>query len=487
MSALPDWIRFGRRASGPTPPGPTGLPLIGSLFDYMSDQLDFVEEIARRHGDVARFRLGAWDVVLVSHPSDIERVLIRDHERFVKSRGTARLKVVLGEGLLTSEGEVHLRRRRQVQPAFHRRLLKRHGKVMVRRARALEDRWSPGASMDLAAEMRALALGIAGECFFGAELESDIEEIGEALDTLVGMYPRLVIPFSEILERLPLPATLRFRRARERLDAVVYHLIDDARARMGDRVGPEDDFRARAREGARAEAGEKERPNALATLLEAEGKDALDREEIRDEVITLLLAGHETTANALSWTFYLLARNPGAEAALHREVDEVLDGRPPTVADLPRLETARRILAEALRLYPPAWLIGRRAVRDWEVGGYPVPEGSMVFLSQWVVHRDSRWWPEPERFDPDRWEPEREEARPRFAYFPFGGGRRLCIGEGFAWMEGILVLATLARRWRPRLARDRAIGPSAWVTLRPEGGVPVVMERRDRASGTTEG
>lgn len=452
-----------RPGPGPVPPGPDGLPLVGSLFDYMADQPGFVEGVADRFGDVARFRLGAWEVILLSHPDDIEKVLIRDHDRFVKSRGTARLKVVLGDGLLTSEGEAHLRRRRQVQPAFHRRLLERHGSVVVRRTRALEEGWTPGASVDLADEMHALTLGIAGECFFGADLESDIAEIGEALDTLVEMYPRLVMPFSELLQKLPLPSTLRFRRAQERLDAVVYRLIDHAR-----------------QEG-------HGREDALATLLAGEGEEALNRQEIRDEVITLLLAGHETTANALSWTFYLLGRNPAAEAALHRELDRVLDGRAPTVEDLPRLETTRRILAEALRLFPPAWLIGRRAVADWRVGPYPVPEGSMVFMSQWVVHRDERWWPDPERFDPGRWEPEAEEARPRFAYFPFGGGRRLCIGEGFAWMEGVLVLATLARRWRPRPAVDRRIPPRAWVTLRPDGGVPVVLERRGRANAAGSG
>jgi len=474
------------RGSASRPPGPRGLPLAGSLFRYLGGQLAFIESAARRHGDVVRFRLGPSDVFLLSHPDDIERVLLRDPDVFVKSRGLERMKILLGQGLLTSEGAAHLRRRRQVQPAFHRPVLERYGRIMLRRTRALEATWTPGATVDVAAEMRTLALGIAGECFFGAELDAEVEEVRVALDRLIAMFPRLVLPFAEYLEKLPLPSTLRFRREKERLDAIVYRIVDDAlangRTAVSDRGSagrPSDGDVARGGAEGKAEV-DPTAGDALALLVAGEGGEGLDREEIRDEVLTLLLAGHETTANALAWTFWLLARNPEAEAELHRELDRVLGGRAPTVEDLPRLDAARRVVAEAMRLYPPAWLIGRRATEDWDVRGYPVPAGSMVFMSQWVVHRDPRWWPEPERFDPGRWkEGEARGRRPRFAYFPFGGGPRVCIGNYFAKMEAALIIATIAQQFELQNASDRPLETYTSITQRPAHPIYMRVSRRE--------
>lgn len=469
------------------PPGPRGKPLVGSLFDFRRDMLGFLLEAARRDGDVVRFRLGPNEVFLVSHPADIQRLLVTDHRRFMKSRGVQRMKLLLGEGLLGSEGEFHLRQRRLVQPAFHRQRIAEYGETMAGRADRWQARLEEGRDLDVAEEMRALTLAVAGETLFGADLEEETSEIGEAVTAILELFPRILLPFSELLERLPLPSSRRFERERDRLDRIVYRLIDDRRAAAsgagtGRRAtaGPEDGGRGEPRQ------------DVLSLLLvaEEEGEGMTDR-QVRDEVMTLLLAGHETTATALAWSWHLLSRNPEAEAALHRELDRVLGGRRPTAADASRLPVARRVLAEVMRLYPPAWMVGRRALADWEAGGWRVPEGAYVFASQWVVHHDPRWYPDPWRFDLARWTSEAEAARPRFTYFPFGGGPRLCIGEGFAWMEGVLVLATVARGWRLRPAGGGSVGLSPGVTLRPEGGLRMTPERRPgparRASGRAEG
>lgn len=439
----------------PRPPGPRGKPIVGSLFDFRRDMTGFVARIARAHGDVALFRLGPQRAFLLGDPEEIRRVLVEGHRNFVKSRGLQRMKPLLGEGLLTSEGDFHLRQRRLVQPAFHTRRLNRYGDVMSRRAEAATARWTDGATLEIADEMRALTLTIAGETLFGVDLADASSEIREALDAILDLFPRILLPFAELLERLPTRGTRRFQRYRERLDRIVYDMIEERRASGAD-TG-----------------------DVLSMLLRAEeGGASMSDRQIRDEVLTLLLAGHETTANALTWGWYLLSENPEAEAALHDELDRVLDGRRPTVDDLPRLTLARRVLAESMRLYPPAWLIGRRALGNWEADGYRIPAGSIVFMSPWVVHRDPRWWPDPDRFDLDRWTPEAEAARPRFTYFPFGGGPRLCIGEGFAWMEGTLLIAGIARDWRLRRAPGQAVDVLPRVTLRPRYGMRMTLERR---------
>jgi cytochrome P450 len=329
---------------------------------------------------------------------------------------------------------------------------------MVRHALRAQGRWRPGERFDAAAEMGRLTLAIAAETMFGADLEGEAEELGRALTDSLELFDLLTVPFSEQLLRLPLPRTRRFHAARERLDRTIYRLIAERRARGEDRG------------------------DLLSMLLEAqdaEGDEGADGDmQLRDEALTLFLAGHETTANALAWTWFLLAQHPAVERRLHAELDAVLGGRPPTVGDLPRLRYARMVLSEAMRLYPPAWAVARLALEDYRVGPYTAPRGSIVLMSQWVTHRDPRWWPEPERFDPDRWTPEGEAGRPRFSYFPFGGGPRVCIGEAFAWMEGTLVMAAIGQRWRLRLAPGARVAPRPLITLRPRDGMPMLAERR---------
>jgi cytochrome P450 len=272
------------------------------------------------------------------------------------------------------------------------------------------------------------------------------------------MFGYAILPFGALMEWAPLRWVRDLHRARRRLDALIFRLVADRRASGGDRG---------------------DLLSMLIAARDAEGDGSgMTDQQLRDEIVTLLMAGHETTANALTWAWHLLSRHPHAEAALHAELAHVLGGRVPTADDLPQLEYARRVLSETMRLYPPAWMIERRPLEDFEAGGYIIPSGTIVLMSQYLVHRDPRWWSEPEHFDPDRWAPDRQALRPKFAYFPFGGGARMCIGEHFAWMEGVLVLATLAQRWRMRY--EEPVGPKAepLVTLRPRGGMPMRLEQR---------
>jgi cytochrome P450 len=306
--------------------------------------------------------------------------------------------------------------------------------------------------------MMRLTLAVVGRTLFGAEVAGEADEIDEAFSLIMGQFQRLLMPFSEYLDRLPLPSNKRIERAVARLDATIFRMIAERRA--SGEVG--DDL--------------------LSMLLaarddEGDGTGMSDR-QLRDEAMTIFLAGHETTANALTWTWYLLSQHPEVERLLHDEVDRVLGGRAATVTDLGELKYCESVFAEAMRLYPPAWAVGRQALEDFAAGEFVVPAGTMVLMSQWVVHRDERFWPDPTRFDPGRWTPEARAARPKFSYFPFGGGARVCIGEPFAWMEGVLLLATIAQRWRFELAPDARVEPQPLITLRPRYGMPMIARRR---------
>jgi cytochrome P450 len=298
---------------------------------------------------------------------------------------------------------------------------------------------------------------VAGETLFGTDTGPVTADIAAALDTIVHLFPLFVLPFADVLQRLPLPGNRRFQRARARLDEVVYRIIAERRRSGGDRG------------------------DLLSMLLLAtdeDGGSGMTDEQLRDEVMTLILAGHETTANALSWTFHLLGASPEVEARLHAEVDSVLQGRRPTADDVPRLTYTEAVVAESMRLYPPAWSLGRRALIELSLDGWRIPKGSLVLMSPYVTQRDARWFPDPERFDPGRWTPDRRAARPRFSYFPFGGGARSCIGEPFAWLEGVLLVSTLAQAWRLRPLPGQVVRPEALITLRPRGGMPMRFERR---------
>src|SRR4051812_14650334 len=437
------------------PPGPRALFPGHMLLQFARRRLPFLIESAARYGDIVFFKVGNERIYLFNHPDLIRDVLVTNQKNFTKSRALVRAKKVLGEGLLTSEGEFHLRQRRLAQPAFHRDRIAAYALSMVDYADRTASRWHSGATMDVHDEMMKLTLAIVAKTLFSADVEGEAAEIGDALDTTFAAFNIGVLPFSEALENLPLPYIRRFNAARARLDETIYRIIYQRRATSEDK-------------------GDLLSMLLLAQDTEGDGGGMTDT-QVRDEAMTIFLAGHETTANALSWTWYLLSRNPDVEARFHREVD-ALGGRIPNPADMPRLAYTRMILAESMRLYPPAWAVGRRAVGAFEAGGYLIPARSMVLMSQYIVHRDPRFYPDPERFDPDRWLPEAVSARPKFSYFPFGGGTRICIGEQFAWTEGVLVLATIARRWKLRYVGDAVPGLEPRITLRPRGGLRMRVE-----------
>ena len=442
------------------PPGPKGaLPGLPFL-SFTRDPLGFLTGVAREYGDVVYFGGVSQDFYLLNHPDYIKDVLVTHHASFMKGRGLQRAKRLLGEGLLTSEPPLHRRQRRLAQPAFHKQRINAYASLMVDYALRLErERWRDGRTLDVAQEMMHLTLAVVGRTLFGTETEAEAEEVREALSASMASFARFMMPFAEFFSRLPLPANRRFTESRARLDRVIYRIIEERRA-----------------------SGE-DRGDLLTMLLKAQDEEGdgtgMSDEQLRDEAMTIFLAGHETTANALAWTWFLLSQHPEAEARLHKELEEVLSGRPPTAEDLPRLRYTEMVFAEAMRLYPPAWILGRRALEDYEVGGYTIPRNALVILSPYVMHRDPRYFPDPERFDPERWTPEAKAARPQFSYFPFGGGPRRCIGEGFAWMEGVLVIAALAQSWRLRLVPGQRVEPQPVVTLRPRRGVQMTPERRE--------
>jgi cytochrome P450 len=416
----------------------------------------FLQKTTARYGPIASSTPGRKRFFYVSEPAAVEEVLVTVARSYIKGRGTQRLERLLGKGLLTSNGPLHLRQRRLVQPAFHRERIAGYAATMVRRAEAFADALVPGETLEIDDAMSRLTLGIAAETLFGAEVDDQADTIGRALDMAMESFPISVTPIGELLDHMPwMPIVARFLRARAELDAIVYRIID----------------------ARRAEPAGTERPDVLGMLLAAgDGPDGMSIEQIRDETMTIFLAGHETTAMALTWTWWLLAQHPEIEARLQAELAAVLGGRPPTMDDVPALRFTRDVIAESMRLYPPAWLVGRRAIEDAPLGPWTVPKGAIVLMSQWITHRDPRFWREPDAFRPQRWSSGELEGQPKFAYFPFGGGNRVCIGEAFAWTELILVLATIARKRRFAATPGSAgLVSQPLVTLRPAAAVPLVV------------
>ncbi len=442
-------------ATARQPPGPGNPPLLGQIPAFRYNPLGFLKRTADQYGDISYFRLGPQRVFLVNQPDCIQNVLVTNQNNFTKSRALQRARVLLGDGLLTSEGASHLRQRRLVQPAFHRHRLIGYSRVMSDYAVKMRDRWQAGETLDIASEMMRFTLAVVGKTLFSADVEADAADIGEALTAILRMFNLLMMPFSEYLDKLPLPSVRRFEKARARLDGVIYGMIAERRA------------------------GGEDRGDLLSMLLLAQDEDGsggMSDQQVRDEALTLFIAGHETTAQALTWTWYLLSQNPECEQKLHEEIDRVLQGRAPSFADLPQLRYAEMTLAESMRLYPPAWAIGRKAIGAFELGGYDLPAGAIVIVSPYVTQRTARYFPDPERFDPLRWTPEAREPRHKFAYFPFGGGARLCIGERFAWMEGTLALAAIAQKWRLRLVPGHRVEPLPLITLRTKYGMRMTVE-----------
>jgi cytochrome P450 len=438
-----------------TAPGPRSRIPFRYLRTLQRDPIPFFQKLAEEYGDASQFHVGPQQIFFFNHPELIRELLVTQHRSFHKSRVLQRSKIIFGEGLLTSEEEVHRRQRRLVQPAFHRERIGRYAEVMIERASRLT--WRDGEVLDVHHEMMRLTLSVVAKTLFDAEVDQEADEIGAALTSLVDLFPTLMNPMANLLRKLPLPQTVRFRKSLERLDKTVYGIIDERR-----------------------KSGE-DRGDLLSMLLmavdeEGDGGGMTDQ-QLRDEAMTLFLAGHETTANALAWTWYLLALNPSTGDAMYGELDAVLGDRLPTPADYARLPYTEMVVAESMRLFPPAWAVSRLAVEDAMIGEWLVPRGAVVVASQAVTHRDPRWFPDPDRFDPLRFTAEAKASRPKLAYFPFGAGPRICIGEGFAWMEAVLIVATIAQRWKLELV-SRDVTPQASITLRPKGGIRMRVSRR---------
>jgi len=417
------------------------------------DPIPFFQSLAERFGPAAHYKIGRQHVVFINDPEYVRQILVVQNDNFIKERVVQRSKLLLGEGMITAEGAEHRRQRLAAQPAFHRQTIPVYADTMVHLAAETRDRWSANQQLNIALEMMHLTLNVVAKTLFRTELGEEVREIAKAINDIMGLYHFMILlPAAESLVHFPLPGVLKFRRARRRLDALVYRMIEQHRS------APDDE------------------PDLLTMMLRGSYGDAYrtDRSrdaQLRDEVITIFLAGYETVANALAWTWWLLSQHPEVEAKFHREIDTVLDTRRATYDDLPRLRYTEMVLAESMRLYPPAWAMGRRALRDFELGPYFLPAGTTVLMSQFVMHRSRQYFRDPLTFDPDRFGPDARAGRTRAAYFPFGAGGRQCIGEAFAWMEGILVLATIAQKWKLRSEDDRRIEPEPLITLRPRRGI----------------
>jgi cytochrome P450 len=442
------------------PAGPKGEAIRGMLPKFLANPLQTLEESAG-YGDIVTLRFMHRTLYFLNHPDYIKHVLVDNNQNYFKGRGVALVKPVVGEGLLTSEGAFHQRQRRMIQPAFHRRRIAALAETMTYFTQRHIAEWQAGQSLDLHHELMRLTMSIVTQSLFGVDVTRENQQLAETLDTLLNNFSfGEATPIGQLLRYVPTPRTLHRAKLLAKLDQAIYGFIQAGRER-----------------------GE-ERDDLLSLLLEAqdsEGDSAgMSDKQIRDEVMTLFIAGHETTANALTWTFYLLSQHPDVEARLAQEIAQVLGGCLPTAEDVPALKYTKMVFSEAMRLYPPAWIMGRMAVADDEVGGYCIPAGSSVLVSQWCMHRHPAFWPQPERFDPERFNPDDPavKERPRYAYFPFGGGPRLCIGEPFAWMEGVLVVATLVQRFRFNLAAQAQVEPQPSVTLRPRHGVSMILHAR---------
>jgi cytochrome P450 len=439
------------------PRGPRSHWLVGHLPELARDQLGFYRRCAAEYGDFVPFRLGTRPAVLVSHPDDIESVLVTHGQNFVKGPLYGVLRPLLGEGLLTSDGEFWRRQRRLAQPAFHRERTAGYAGQMVEYAARMVAGWRDGEERDVHADMMRLTLQVVCKSLFDADVATEAVDVGSALQVaLEQLHSELNTVLALLPHGVPTPGRLRLRRSVERLDRIVLGLIAERR-RSGHDPG-----------------------DLLSLLMKARDDDgsAMSDRQLRDEAMTLILAGHETTALALSWAWYLLARHPEALGGLEQELAATLAGRSPTAADLPSLRFAESVGLESMRLYPPVAVIGRYTVRECEIGGHRLPEGMQVALCQWVVHRDARHFEDPDAFRPERWMDGLARRLPRYAYFPFGGGPRLCIGQGFAMMEMVLLLATIAQRFRFTLVPGHRVVPHTALTLRPKYGIRMRLHSR---------
>jgi cytochrome P450 len=452
-----DSFPVARRARAPLAPGPKGSPLLGVMSEFSRDTFGFIER-CRDFGDVVSMRFLYLTAYFLYHPNDIEYVISTNAKNFIKSRNqrSPLFRRLVGNGLLTSEGEVWKRQRRLAQPAFHRNRINAYAETMADYARRMISTWRAGEVRDIHRDMMRLTLEIVVKTLFNADVSADADKVGRVLSRIVTPFAGQATIKWIMDNRLPTITHRRFNRDAREIDTIVYRIIEERRRRGRD-------------EG-----------DLLSMLLKAHDEDGshMKDEQLRDEVMTIFLAGHETTALTLTWAWYLLAQNPETEKKFHAELAEVLAGRLPTLEDLSRLQYTEMIAKESMRLYPPAYALGREAVKECAIGGFRLPAGAQVFMFQWVTQRDPRFFPEPEKFYPERWTEDFTNSLPKYAYFPFGGGPRACIGNYFAMMEVVLLLATIGQQFRFSLLPDHPVGLMPAMSLRPADGIKVAVEKR---------
>lgn len=443
------------RPSNRKAPGPKGKLITGMLGQLRCAKLKTLVDLVQTYGDVVCMP-AVIDIYIVTHPDLVKYVMQDNHLNYTKGFNYRRMEPFLGKGLLTSEGEEHLRNRRLAQPAFHRQRIAGFADLMSRHTDRMLESWAPGAKLDVHTEMMKLTLSVVGDALFSSDISQSAEEVGHALSDVLEItnhrFESIFVP----PKFFPTPENLRFHRSLGVLDDLVNGLIS-----------------------ARRKSGE-EKHDLLAMLMEArteDGKEGMSNRQLRDEVMTMVLAGHETTANALTWAFYLLSTHPEVERRLAAEVAQ-LEGRAPSLADLPKLTYTKQVMEETMRLYPPAWAVGRQTIEDDEIGGYRIPKKTDVMLFPFATHRDPRFWDNPEGFDPDRFLPENVAKRHKFAFFPFAAGPRMCIGSAFAMMEMQLVLARVIQRFRVDLIGGQQVIAEPRVTLRPKNGLRVTLKNR---------
>ncbi|MBC6366461.1 cytochrome P450 [Algoriphagus sp. AK58] len=442
------------------PPGPKSIFPLANLLRFRKDSLGFLREIGQEFGDVVHFKMGPLRVVLLNHPEYIREVLSTQQGNFVKGRPLEMAKELLGEGLLTSEGDFHKRQSRIIQPAFHRKMLDVYAPAMTEFSTRLMNRWENGMRVDMMQEMVELSTGIAGTTLFNRDIEQEAPEIYQSLEEIMSLFGRITLPFAEVLLKLPLPGTIRFYKAKARLDSTIFRIIEERR-------------QSKLRNG-----------DLLSLLLQAQEEltdsEGISDQQIRDEALTLFLTALDTTSIALTWTWYLLSQHPKIEAELHEELEQVLQGRLPTIEDYPNLKFTRSVFAESMRLYPPIYIIARQALTDFSIGNFTIPRDTIVLMSPYLIHHDPRFHRNPDLFNPYSWYDRPLGQLPKYEYFPFSEGPRSCIGQQYAWLEGVMVLASIAQSWQFSLDSQHRVEIAQLLNLRPKNGMMMQIHRRKR-------
>ncbi len=442
--------------------GPKGLPISGNVLEFRKDPLQFLTRITEEYGDLVHIRFGPQrHAYLINDPEQIKEILVTKQAHFKKAKGLQVAKATVGEGILTSEGQHHLRQRRLMQPAFRRERVASYGDVMVKHTASMMESWKDGEIRNISKDMMELTLAIITETMFGADVTADVSKIGDAIDVGLHYVSRKATSFIDLPLEVPTKRNREFMQSREVLDNVIYSIIEQRRQKP-----------------------DQESKDLLSMLLAARDEEdgtGMTDEQVRDEVMTIFIAGHETTANTISWIWYLLAQHPEVEQKLWAELDRVLAGRKPTVEDIPQLPFTNLIITEAMRLYPAAWMMNREVVDEVEIGGHTYKPGDTLMMSQYVMHRNPKYYEQPDRFDPERFSGDLLKQNPQFAYFPFGGGPRICIGNNFALMELALIMATVCQAFQFRLTDEQpVVEPEPLVTLRPKHGMKMQVRKRQR-------